>query len=149
MKTAIPNPFPDGQCFYCGDHNPHGLKMKFYWDDEALEVSTQYDPPRYLVGQGNILHGGIQIGFLDEIMGWTSRHHTGENVVTTNLNTTFMKPVYLGQTVNLSCKVSSVDLPKVYLRATLSDAQGNLCTAAEGTYHVLPPGRFEAIIQGE
>jgi len=36
---------------------------------EKKEASTEYLPAKHFTGQGNILHGAIQMGLLDEIMG--------------------------------------------------------------------------------
>ena len=71
MKVEIANPYPDNNCFFCGSDNSEGLKLKFYWDETKQEVYTEYLPAQYFIGQGKILHGGIQMGLLDEIMGWT------------------------------------------------------------------------------
>ena len=72
MKKEIQNPFPDNNCFYCGSDNNLGLKLEFFWDEDKQETYTEYLPSQYFTGQGNILHGAIQMGLLDEIMGLTS-----------------------------------------------------------------------------
>jgi len=69
MKKEIPSLFADNDCFFCGRDNQAGLKLNFYWDEERGEASTEYVPPRHFSGHGSILHGGIQMGLLDEIMG--------------------------------------------------------------------------------
>jgi len=69
MKQEIPNPFSDDNCFFCGTNNDQGLKLTFYWDEVQEEVSTEYLPEHRFTGQGNILHGAVQIDLIDEIMG--------------------------------------------------------------------------------
>src|SRR5215471_2460071 len=95
MKTEITNPFPDSNCLFCGSDNHLGLKLRFFWDEDHKEVSTEYVPPKHFTGQGNILHGAIQAGLLDEIMGWTSVYLTGKKTVTSDLNIRFLKPTYI------------------------------------------------------
>ena len=85
MKEKILNPYPDNDCFFCGSENEAGLKLKFHFDSVKTEVYTEYSPAQHFVGQGNILHGGIQMGLLDEIMGWTSYVITQQMAVTADL----------------------------------------------------------------
>jgi acyl-coenzyme A thioesterase PaaI-like protein len=82
MKKEIPNPYPEQTCFFCGEKNPIGLHLTFYLDEENGEVNTEYVPSKHFMGLGNILHGGIQSGLFDEIMGWTTHTLTGQNGVT-------------------------------------------------------------------
>lgn len=150
MKEEIPNPFANKDCFFCGQDNELGLKLKFYWDEERRETSTEYVPPRHFSGQGNILHGAIQMGLLDEIMGWTSFLYTQQNAVTSNLNVKFLKPVYInGKALKVTCLLTAMERPKVHLEATLANSGGVPCTTATGIYHLLPPEKFEALIRGK
>ena len=150
MKKEIPYPYPDNNCFFCGDENPKGLKLKFYWDKEEKETYTEYLPTQHFVGQGNILHGAIQMGLLDEIMGWTVYAFTQEMAVTSDLNIKFLRPTYIrGEKINLSCRVTSQEGPKVNMQATLSNNDGDVCTTATGTFHILPLDKYNDLIQGK
>jgi len=149
MKKEIPNPYQDKRCFYCGSENPEGLKLHFYRDDETEEVSTEYFPAQHFIGQGNILHGGIQLGLLDEIMGWTSYVYTGEMAVTSDFKAKFIMPVYLDKTVKAVCKVTSREDLKVHMHAALKNDEGLVCTTATGVYHILSPDKYQALINGK
>ena len=81
-KRDTENIYTQQECFFCGSNNPVGLKLRFYLDEEAGEVSTEYKASRLFVGLGNILHGGIQAGLFDEIMGWTAHNILKEMGVT-------------------------------------------------------------------
>lgn len=150
MKKEIQNPFPDNNCFFCGSDNPNGLKLKFYWDEEKKETHTEYLPGEQFAGQGNILHGAIQMGLLDEIMGWASYAYTQEMAVTSDLNVKFLRPTYIcGEKISVICRITSKDGPQVNMHATLSNNEGDVCTIATGTYHILPPNRYQDLIQGK
>ncbi|MBC2717029.1 MAG: PaaI family thioesterase [Desulfobacteraceae bacterium] len=149
MKKEIPNPFLDGKCFFCGSKNPEGLKLKFYVDDETEEISTEYLPTAPFIGQGNIFHGGIQMGLLDEIMGWTSYVATGENAVSSEINVKFLKPVYLGKQVRIVCRRTSREGSKFFMHARIETLDSTVCAVATGTYHVLSKDRYERLIQGQ
>jgi uncharacterized protein (TIGR00369 family) len=148
MKTQIQNPYRDRRCFYCGSENEEGLKLKFYLDDGTKEVSSEYFPAKPFYGQGNVLHGGIQMGLLDEIMGWASYVYTGEMAVTSNINVNFLRPVYIGNKVKCICRITSRKEAKVYMYAWIENTEGLVCSDANGIYHVLPHKKYETLIHG-
>lgn len=149
MKKEIPNPYVDGNCFYCGWKNKDGFKLKFYLDDETREVSTEFVPAPPFIGQGNIVHCGIHLGLLDEIMGWTSHVATGEMAVTSDIQVKLLKPVYLGKQVKVTCRVISRKGRKVRMRAEIEDSDGNVCSVATGTYQILSMGIYESMIHAQ
>ena len=150
MKEEIHNPYPDNNCFFCGDENTAGLKLKFYWDKEKQETYTEYLPVQHFAGQGNILHGAIQMGLLDEIMGWTSYAFTQQMAVTSNLNIKFLRPTYIcGKKINVTCRVTSKEGSKVNMHATLSNNEGVIFTTATGTFYILHPDKYKDLIAGK
>ena len=149
MKSEIPNPYPEQECFFCGEKNPVGLKLRFYLDEETGEVTTEYVPSRRFMGLGNILHGGIQSGLFDEIMGWTAHTLTGRMGVTSELAIKFFRPVYLGKKLMVSCRITARENAKVHLGAAITTVEGTVCTEATGTYYLLPQDTFEKLIYGE
>lgn len=150
MKEEIQNPYPDNNCFFCGSENKKGLNLKFYWDKETKEASTEYLPVQYFVGQGTILHGAIQMGLLDEIMGWTSYIFTKEMTVTAELDIKFLKPTYIcGEKISVTCRVISMEGPKVNMIATLSNNDGEECTTAIGTFHIVSPNKYNDLIHSK
>ncbi|MEA3468869.1 MAG: PaaI family thioesterase [Thermodesulfobacteriota bacterium] len=150
MKKQIQNPYPDNNCFFCGIDNSQGLKLKFYWDEEKEEMSAEYLPAKHFTGQGNILHGAIQMGLLDEIMGWASYTFTREMAVTSSLDVKFIRPLYIcGEQANITCRVTSKEGAKINMQATLSNNDGDACTIATGIFHVLHPKKYKDLIQGK
>ena len=150
MKEEIQNPYPNNNCFFCGSENKKGLNLKFYWDKEKKETSTEYLPAQYFVGQGDILHGAIQMGLLDEIMGWTCYICTKEMAVTTALDINFVRPTYIcGAKITVTCQVISMEGAKVNMIATLSNNDGKKCTTATGTYHILPSNKYDDLIHSK
>jgi acyl-coenzyme A thioesterase PaaI-like protein len=142
------NLYPGRDCLFCGVENPIGLKLKFYLDEETNEVSTEYLPSRPYVGLGNILHGGIQTGLFDEIMGWTAHSLTGEMGVTSELQVRFLKPVYLGKQISVRCRIVSREGPRVHMEARIETLDGVVCSVATGSYYLMPRARFHGLVQG-
>ena len=148
MTKEIQNPFSDRNCFFCGSENQFGLKLKFFWDDEKKETYTEYLPAQHFVGQGDILHGAIQMGLLDEIMGWHSYIFTREMAVTSKLNIKFLHPTYIcGEQIKITCRMISQQGPKLNMEAELSNIENIVCTTAAGTYHILTPARYKEIVR--
>lgn len=149
MKTEMGNPFGNGNCFFCGSNNDAGLKLTFFRDTETDEISCEYDPEERFSGQGSILHGAIQMGLLDEIMGWTSHAVTGEMAVTAGIDIRFRRPVYIhGGPVRVTGRVTSREGARVHMTAELRNRDGKVCTTAQGTYHILPGDRYAPLIRG-
>jgi acyl-coenzyme A thioesterase PaaI-like protein len=150
MRQEIQNPFVGNNCFFCGTDNHHGLKLKFYWDEERQETSTEYVPAQQYAGLGNILHGAMQTGLLDEIMGWSTFVHTHAMAVTSDLTIKFLSPVYIrGNPVTVTCRLLSKDGPKVHMQAMLTNSEGVVCTTATGTFHIVSAKRYQALVQGQ
>ena len=53
-----------------------------------------------------------------------------------------------GERIQVTCRILSQDGPKVHLHATLSNAEGRVCTIATGTFHLLLPERYKTLIHG-
>ena len=148
MKREIPNPYPEQGCFFCGVNNPVGLKLRFFLNEETKEVSTEFVGVRHFMGLGNILHGGIQSGLFDEIMGWTTHVLTGQMGVTSELSLHFLKPVYLEKKILVFCRILFRENSKVQLEARIEYEEGDVCSRAEGIYYLLPDTKFNKLIYG-
>lgn len=147
MKV-LPNPYRDGECFFCGHKNPVGLKLTFYeTETEPKELVTKWFPPALYKGFGKILHGGIQSGLFDEIMGWATLHLTHQVGVTSCLTVEFVKPLYVEQDMEVRCKIASIDGSRVNLAAEILNSEGQVCSRAAGTYVLMDPERFKHLTQ--
>jgi acyl-coenzyme A thioesterase PaaI-like protein len=149
VDKEIPNPFPRRTCFFCGDDNPDGLRLTFRQDEASGEVFTDYAPEARFAGQGDILHGAIQMGLLDEAMGWACFARTGQLGVTTDFAARFLRPARIAAgRLRVRCRVDGASGRDVRLSGELLDAGGGVCTTATGTYRVLSPERRAALING-
>jgi len=149
MKKELPNTYPGQECFFCGEKNPIGLKLKFYFDDSTGEVSTDFLPSRLFAGLGNILHGGLQAGLFDEIMGWATHSLTGKPGVTTDLSLAFLKPVYLEAPLRVTCRILSREGGRISRAAEIRQPEGTVNTRATGTYQLLSSEKFDRLAYGK
>ncbi|MBE9468533.1 MAG: PaaI family thioesterase [Bacteroidetes bacterium] len=137
----ILNPFTkdsDYKCFGCSPKNEHGLKLEFYEDGEY--VISSWEPVDYLQGYINVLHGGIQTTLLDEIASWTVNVKAKTAGVTSNINISFKKVVYINKgIIKLKCKLIEIKRNIAILSAELYDSEDVLCTKAEIHYFLFKP----------
>jgi acyl-coenzyme A thioesterase PaaI-like protein len=146
----IPNPYRPGTCFFCGADNPIGLKLKFHETEaEPKELICRLNPSSLYAGYGRILHGGIQSGLFDEIMGWSTLQLTGHLAVTSSLQVEFLKPLYVEQEIEVRCRFTSQEGPKVNFSAEITDQEGATCTRATGAYMIVKAERFDSLVGRE
>lgn len=83
-------------CFACGKDNPDGMRLKFYFDEEARLAFCKFRlAPRYQGPPGHA-HGGIIATILDEAMGKVNKLRSVV-ALTKSMNIEYLKPVPLGK----------------------------------------------------
>ncbi len=146
----IPNPYRPRTCFFCGADNPIGLKLTFHETEaEPKELICRLNPSSLYAGYGRILHGGIQSGLFDEIMGWSARQLTGQLGVTGSLQIEFLKPLYVEQEIEVRCRSTSQEGSMVKLSAEITDQEGTICTRATGAYVIVEAEHFKRLVGQE
>jgi len=149
MRT-LENPYSEGGCFFCSPSNPVGLKLTFHeTETEPNELVCRWYAHSQFRGLGKILHGGIQSGLFDEIMGWTTHFLTQQMGVTSSLNVQFLKPLYIEQEIEIRCRIQSRNGSKVNLEAEIKNGDGAVCTRAVGTYVVMDSEKFNRAVSEE
>jgi uncharacterized protein (TIGR00369 family) len=143
----VPDALGPTECFFCGPLNPAGLKLVFHvTDSDPVELVCQWKPPSRYTGLGRILHGGIQSGLFDEIMGWTATYLTNQVGVTSALQVRFMSPLYVEQQIEVRCRLKSRDGAKINLEAEIRDSSGKVCAEATGTCVLMELPRFKELV---
>ena len=106
----------------CGDNNP-------IHHDETYAVQTQFKRP--------IAHGFLTASFFSPIFGL---HLPGPGAIYVNHNLRFLKPVYVGDTVDIIATVSNVDhgRKRVYFD-TICNINGERVIEGEAELYVPTP----------
>ena len=86
-------------CFVCGQDNPHGLHLRSRIENGR--VMLDYTPREADLGYKHIVHGGIAITLLDEVMTWASIVAARRICVAAELATRLKKPIHVGQTLRV------------------------------------------------
>ncbi|MCF8032926.1 MAG: PaaI family thioesterase [Desulfarculaceae bacterium] len=149
-ETPLISTYSRNDCFFCGEENPAGCQLRFSRvEGDPPELVCRWTPPQRFNGLGEILHGGIQSGIFDEIMGWTAHQMTGEPSVTGELHIEFLGPLYVGAPLEARCRVAEIEGRRVGLAAEIRGPNGQVASRAKGAYIMVTPERFAQVTKSE
>jgi acyl-coenzyme A thioesterase PaaI-like protein len=140
-----------GQCFGCGDEQPHGLHLQAR-AGEGVSLTAEFTVKAAHQGAPGLAHGGVLATALDETLGsltWLLR----TIAVTGRLETDFVRPVPVGAVLHLQAEVTAVAGRKIYASATgrVGGPDGPLAVRADALFvevkvdHFIDNGRQEEI----
>ncbi len=117
----------DNWCIACGDNNPHGLHLKFRWEEEWYV--TDFIPQRVHQGWAGIVHGGVLAILLDEAMNdMFSRN--GAPVATAELSVRYRRPARVGVPLRVRARMIKSRPPLHQAESEIVDADGMLIATA-------------------
>jgi uncharacterized protein (TIGR00369 family) len=115
-------------CFVCGAHNPHGLRLHFHREGE--EVLADFTPQPQHAGFRGIVHGGILATVLDEAMFWAAASTTKRFCLAAELNVRFVNKVSVGQKLTIIARLRA-DRGRLWeSSAELRNEAGTVCARA-------------------
>lgn len=142
-SATAPAPRPvhrSRECFVCGTDNAAGLDLGMTWD--GTRCRGDYTPRRLHRGYGNVLHGGILCGLLDEAICVAVGERIGGKVVTVRLEVTFHRPVLVERAVVVEGWLVRSRGRFHYGAGQVADqATGKVCTRGRMTCILLPEER--------
>jgi len=126
--------FPGNNCFACHPNNTHGLKLKFFADDEKGEVFTRIKPKVHFNGFPGILHGGIQCAILDEVAYWAMFDKIKKLGLTSKINLQYLAPVPMGVELEITAKVREIQKRSVTVDTVIMGENSEVFTKADVVY---------------
>lgn len=124
-------------CFGCGPENPHGLHAQFPFDASTGEVRLSYRAQDHLQGAPGFVHGGVLSALLDEAQGALC-FHVGYLIMTDQLHLKYHLATPIDREFHVRSWISAVRKRRLYTRATLSSATGDLHVSSSGSFYILP-----------
>jgi uncharacterized protein (TIGR00369 family) len=130
-------------CFGCSPINPSGLQLRFYSDGERVVTAKTFPP--HLVGWSDLVHGGVLVTMLDEVMAWTGIYLERKYILTRRMNVEFERPVHENETVQAHGRITSRektdsgDVYKVRVEAVILNARGEVCCQGECELRLFSP----------
>jgi len=147
MSTGKPDGSRSGvlpwthSCFVCGQDNPHGLRLRSRMEGE--KVVLDYTPRESDVGWRHIVHGGITMSLLDEVMTWAAILAIGRPCVAAEMSTRLKKPILLGHPVRVEGEIVEAGRRLVRTHGrVLGDDERELAVAT-GKYTPMPGDRVQ------
>jgi uncharacterized protein (TIGR00369 family) len=129
-------------CFVCGEANPHGLRLRSRLEGDC--VALNYTPRAADRGYREIVHGGITMTLLDEVMTWAAIVAAKRMCVAAELTVRLLHPIAVGTPLRFEGRVTRPGARLILTAGAARDAAGNLVAQATGKYaamrdaHVAP-----------
>ena len=120
-------------CFGCGPANDHGLKMKFFGNDEM--IYSDITVPDYLLGWNGVVHGGILSTMLDEVMGWSAIYLLKKFILTKTMTINYYRPVFVGETLHIEGRIKEkINEKEVSMTGRIYNSKNELCVTSTGIF---------------
>jgi acyl-coenzyme A thioesterase PaaI-like protein len=139
--------FPGYGCFACDPRNTHGLRLRFYADDEKGDVYTRITPEKHLQGFPGILHGGIQCALVDEVAFWTMFDKYKKIALTAKIDMEFLRPVGAASELEVRGRIAGEDGRKVRVEVVIYEQQ-KVCTRSRVDY-IIPSKEVTLRVMGK
>lgn len=123
-------------CFACGPENRDGLRLRFIYTPKRHFVKCILRLDKRFQGATGFAHGGIIATLMDEAMA-KSNGLGGTRAVTLRLEARYRKMVPVKRELHLTGWRTAKRGRKLYLRAELHDAQGNLLSEGRGLFLIV------------
>ena len=134
----------DHVCFGCSTTNPKSLKIRFY--NTATGVGCLWDAVSGFESYPNIIHGGISMTILDELLGFTAMKETGFFCVTLEASTKWFQSLPLGEKVTGTARTISKYKQFLRVEGCLYNSAGKIIQTMTGLYYVPHFKQFKKIL---
>ena len=123
-------------CYVCGQDNPIGLHLRFELDKQ--QVVGRFLPRDEHGGFQGIVHGGLLMAVLDEVMFWAPSIAARRMYWSVALDVRFEAPARVGVALRALGKVERLRSKLAETSGTITDADGRLIACATGKYLPVP-----------
>ncbi len=121
-----PAPYP--HCYGCGSENAVGLHLEFEFD--GTELRADFTPQDHHQGYPGIVHGGVIMSLLYEVMA-NIRRYSGDEVVLRRSTVEFRRPVPVGEPLLVTARVVEESSNGWQLAAVITDSSGGRLASAK------------------
>lgn len=138
-ETKNPRGLPNGplpwtkSCLVCGEHNARGFHLRSRLENGI--VIAEYVTKPHDVGYKHLVHGGIIMTLLDELMTWAAILETGKVCVAAEMTSRLREPVGVGHRLRIEAWVSKNARRIILTEGRALDAEtGTILNEATGKY---------------
>jgi uncharacterized protein (TIGR00369 family) len=123
-------------CFVCGEANPRGLQAKSRIEDG--KVVLDYTTRDTDLGWKHLVHGGLTITLMDEVMTWAAILDRRGACVAAKIVSRLRRPVPAGVCLRAEGRVTGRKSKLVLTEARILDPDGAVVATATGKYLPMP-----------
>lgn len=124
----------DRYCFACGEDNPQGLQLEFFWQGDKFV--TRFTPKKVHQGYPGIVHGGITAALLDEVMG-KNLMSLKLPIMTGELKVRYRQPVKVGEEYLVAGWIKERKGRVIYMQSKIETADGTTVATGEAAMIII------------
>jgi acyl-coenzyme A thioesterase PaaI-like protein len=126
------------QCFGCCPENAAGLGLRFVRESEWA-LSTRFEMAPHHESYPTVVHGGLAVTVLDELMGNALAVCRKRLCFTTGIRTRFIEPLRTERPYRALARIdtSTAGAPLWRAESEITDTAGNLLVTATGSYQTI------------
>jgi uncharacterized protein (TIGR00369 family) len=151
LGREVPLPWSalaEHRCFVCSPRNDRGLKLAFH-EAEGFELACAFRPSDVLENYPGMLHGGIAVTVLDELVGQAIFKHAGHLPVSVEANVRWHKPVKIGEACVAATQITAT-YERVYAASSwLFRSDGKVAAELTGQYYTPTLPQFRKMAELE
>ena len=136
LRPLVNNFGFDSNCFVCEPHNPQGLHIPFFLDEEKQQVVATVTFTENHSGAPALVHGGLLAALCDEAVAWAAIALARRFALTAETRISYLAPVPVGTEVRVSGRLIGRIGPQLWI---LADVRGG------DTVHVRAESRATAM----
>ena len=125
-------------CFVCGQDNPHGLRLRSRIEGD--EVILTHTPREADLGYRHLVHGGIAMTLLDEVMTWAAILTFQQAAVAAEVTVRLKRPMVAGKPIRVAGRITGGTSRLLLAGGTITDEQNTVLVEATGKYVPMPSG---------
>ena len=126
-----PLPWTHG-CLVCGEHNPRGFRLRTRLENGS--VVLDYVTQRQDAGYTHLVHGGVAMTLMDEVMTWAAIVTVGQMCVAAEMTTRLVLPITVGAKLRVEARVTRNARRLILTEARVLDEGGAVLSEATGKY---------------
>jgi len=119
-------------CFVCGEENPRGFRLRSRVEGNKVVIS--YTPVESDVGWRRIIHGGIGMTLMDEVMTWAAMLVAKGACVAAEMTSRLKRPIRVGDPLRVEGWVTKATSRLFITESHVVGARGDVLCEASGKY---------------
>ncbi len=125
-------------CFVCGQDNPRGFRLRPFVEEGR--VAVVHTVGEHDAGWRGVMHGGLTMTLLDEVMTWAAILGLRTGCVSAELTVRLQAPIREGAVIRVEGWTTRARsrLAQVEGQVVLQDSRGTVLAGANGKYVPVP-----------